>query len=127
MFYNWQKILKSQRWQLTKPVDTVEFHGSDWCGPCIRMEKEIFSSEAFTRMAETNLVLVNADFPRFKKNQLSKEQRNANEILAEKFNREGKFPFTLLLTPGGEVIKTWEGLPDEDASQFSSAIKKLCD
>jgi thioredoxin-related protein len=128
-FNIWQKDFDTARRIATEKNQLIllNFSGSDWCGPCIRMEKEIFSSEAFMKMAESNLVLLNADFPRFKKNQLSKEQRNANDLLAEKYNREGKFPFTVLLTPGGNVVKTWEGLPDEDASGFTSAVKKLCD
>lgn len=41
----------------------LNFSGSDWCGPCIRMHKEIFESEEFKNYADRNLVLVNADFP----------------------------------------------------------------
>lgn len=128
-FNFWQKDFDTARRLATEKNQLIllNFSGSDWCGPCIRMEKEIFSSETFQKMAEANLVLLNADFPRIKKNQLSKEQRNANEMLAEKYNREGKFPFTVLMTPEGNVIKTWEGLPDEDAARFTSMIKKLCD
>ena len=128
-FNIWQKDFDTARMIATEKnqLILVNFSGSDWCGPCIRMEKEIFSSETFLKMAESNLVLLNADFPRFKKNQLSKEQRNANEVLADKYNREGKFPFTVLLTADGNVIKTWEGLPDDNVTQFTAAIKKLCD
>ena len=50
----------------------LNFSGSDWCGPCIRMHKEIFDNGAFKKFADAGLVLVNADFPRLKKNQLSK-------------------------------------------------------
>ena len=105
----------------------LNFSGSDWCGPCIRMKKEIFGTEVFSAVSDANLVLLNADFPRSKKNQLEKDQRQANELLAEKYNREGKFPFTVLLTPDGNVIKSWEGLPGEDAASFSAVLKKLCD
>ncbi len=57
----------------------LNFSGSDWCGPCIKMKKEVFESEAFLSLAEEHLVLVRADFPRSKKNQLSKEQTKHNE------------------------------------------------
>jgi thioredoxin-related protein len=75
----------------------LNFSGSDWCGPCMRMRKEIFMSPAFSSMADTTLVMVNADFPRMKKNQLSKPVKKQNEWLADKYNPEGKFPFTVLL------------------------------
>src|SRR5689334_10921831 len=81
----------------------LNFSGSDWCGPCIKMKKEVFGNEAFLSLAEKKLVLVRADFPRSKKNQLSKEQTNHNEALAEKYNPSGKFPLTVLLYPDGKV------------------------
>ncbi|HMF69889.1 MAG TPA: thioredoxin family protein [Flavitalea sp.] len=105
----------------------LNFSGSDWCGPCIRMKKEIFSNEAFSKMADTTLVMVNADFPRNKKNQLNKELRTQNEQLADKYNPEGKFPYTVLLSANGTVIRSWEGMPDETAVEFALSIKKICD
>ena len=75
----------------------VNFSGSDWCGPCIRLRKEIFDSEAFIQYADEHLVLVNADFPRLKKNMLSKEQQKQNDSLAGVYNIDGAFPLTLLL------------------------------
>ena len=45
----------------------LNFSGSDWCGPCIMLRKEIFDDPAFSAFADTTLVLVNADFPRMKK------------------------------------------------------------
>ena len=104
----------------------LNFSGSDWCGPCMRMKKEIFDNEVFTQMADNSLVLVNADFPRNKKNQLDKNIRKQNEALADKYNADGKFPFTLLLDADGNVIKTWDGLPDETASDFALQIKNIC-
>jgi len=50
----------------------LNFSGSDWCGPCIRMHQEIFENDDFKKYADNNLVLLNADFPRLKKNQLPK-------------------------------------------------------
>lgn len=101
----------------------VNFSGSDWCGPCIRLKKEIFGSEAFANYASEKLILVNADFPRYKKNELPKQQVKENEALAEKYNPEGKFPFTVLLDANGKVLKQWEGLPDETPEQFVGEIK----
>jgi thioredoxin-related protein len=105
----------------------LNFSGSDWCGPCIRMHKEIFESEAFKTYAESNLVLLNADFPRLKKNQLSKEQLNKNNQLAEKYNKEGNFPLTVLLTADGVTVFTWEGMPDKKPDQFVNQLKDIID
>ncbi|WP_316785228.1 thioredoxin family protein [Pedobacter frigiditerrae] len=105
----------------------LNFSGSDWCGPCIRMHKEIFDDAAFSKMAEQNLVMVNADFPRNKKNQLPANIKKQNEALADQYNPTGKFPYTVLLNAEGKVIKAWEGLPDETPNQFTAAIKQICD
>lgn len=91
----------------------LNFSGSDWCGPCIQLKKEVFESEEFKSFADTSLELVRADFPRQKKNQLPKEQLRYNESLAEKYNPSGKFPLTLLLSPHGKVLRTWDGYPKD--------------
>jgi thioredoxin-related protein len=105
----------------------LNFSGSDWCLPCIKLKTEIFSSEAFARFAEDNLILANADFPRLKKNQLDKNQIQHNELLAEKYNPHGKFPLTILLNSSGTVIMQWEGLPQKSPEVFVDELKKLLD
>jgi len=109
----------------TKKRIVLNFSGSDWCGPCIRLKKEIFDSEAFTNYASGKLVLLNADFPRYKKNELPKQQVKENEALADKYNAEGKFPFTVLLDANGKVLKQWEGLPNETPEEFVSEINNF--
>ncbi|MBS1600241.1 MAG: thioredoxin family protein [Bacteroidetes bacterium] len=101
----------------------LNFSGSDWCGPCIRMHKEIFENDAFKKMADADLVLVNADFPRMKKNQLTKDQQKLNDAMAEQYNPKGKFPFTVLLNADGKVLKDWDGFPDETVDAFATEIK----
>ncbi len=96
----------------------LNFSGSDWCGPCIRLHKEIFDSEAFNSLANEQLVLVNADFPRMKKNQLPKALQEQNDKLADTYNAAGNFPCTLLLNAAGKVIKEWDGFPKQGAALF---------
>ena len=40
------------------------FTGSDWCGWCIRLQKEVFKTPEFIKWAKDNVVLVELDFPR---------------------------------------------------------------
>jgi len=89
----------------------LNFSGSDWCGPCIRLHKEVFTSDLFIKLANEKLVLLNADFPRLKKNQLPVAQQKINESLAEEFNNKGVFPLTLLVSSEGKLIKSWDGFP----------------
>lgn len=115
---------KKQAQQTHKHI-LVNFSGSDWCGPCIRLRKEILESNAFESYAQEHLVLVRADFPRQRKNQLAKDQVKRNEALADVYNAEGKFPYTLLLDENGKVLKKWDGFPDETPGQFVNDIKAL--
>ncbi len=87
------------------------FSGSDWCGPCIKLKKEVYENDKFEAFSKQNLILVKADFPRKKANQLEKYQIVLNEKMAEKYNSSGKFPLTLLLDKSGKVLKEWEGYP----------------
>jgi thioredoxin-related protein len=103
----------------------INFSGSDWCGPCIRLRKEILESSTFENYAKDHLVLVRADFPRQKKNQLDAAQVKLNEALADKYNPEGKFPFTLLVDKNGKILKSWDGFPNESPETFVSDINPI--
>jgi thioredoxin-related protein len=110
-----------------KPI-LLYFSGSDWCGPCIRLRKEIFDSPEFVSMADSELVLVNADFPRGSKHQLAKSLQQQNDNLASQYNNEGKFPLTVLIdAKTGKKIKSWEGFPKEPATKFIGEIKQEAD
>ena len=89
----------------------INFSGSDWCGPCIKLKRDVLDTPDFLAFADKNLALVRADFPRLKKNQLDKKQTAQNEMLAEKYNQEGKFPLTVLVGADGKVLKEWDGYP----------------
>jgi thioredoxin-related protein len=102
----------------------LNFSGSDWCGPCIKMKQEVFESEEFSAIAAKQLVLVRADFPRAKKNKLSPEQTKHNEGLAEKYNPSGFFPFTVLLDANGKVLKEWNGYVFGSQEKFIADLKK---
>lgn len=40
------------------------FTGSDWCGWCMRLQKEVMKTPEFTKWANDNVILVELDFPR---------------------------------------------------------------
>ena len=100
----------------------LNFSGSDWCIPCMKLKADIFDSDAFQDYAKDNLVLVNADFPRKKKDQLSPEQQKQNDALAAKYNPDGRFPFTILLDSNGNKLKVWDGYYSNGAENFVDEI-----
>ncbi|MPR32038.1 thioredoxin family protein [Salmonirosea aquatica] len=107
----------------THKMILLNFSGSDWCGPCIKLKKDVFESAEFEAYASQNLVLLRADFPRQKKNQLPKEQVALNEALAEQYNPKGTFPLTVLLDEKGKVVREWEGY-QPSVSGFIGEISK---
>ena len=84
-----------------KPM-LLDFTGSDWCGWCIKLDKEVFGEAAFKDYAAAELVLVELDFPRGKGQ--SAELKAQNEALAKQYGVRG-FPTILLLSPDGELIE----------------------
>lgn len=80
------------------------FSGSDWCAPCIKLDKSIWQSTEFQEYAKEHWILLRADFPRKKANQLSGDQRNKNAQLAEKYNKNGYFPLVLVLDANGNIL-----------------------
>ena len=86
-----------------KPIILV-FQGSDWCAPCIKLDKEIWQSDAFKSYAQKHYVMLQADFPRKKKNALPEAQQKANNTLAEQYNPNGYFPFVVVLDKNGRIL-----------------------
>lgn len=82
----------------------INFSGSDWCKSCIILKNTILNTADFKEFANKNLVVLNVDFPRSKKNQLSELQIKANEELAEKYNSNGQFPTIVLLNGEGKIV-----------------------
>ena len=96
-----ESLIKSN--QENKKIILV-FQGSDWCGPCIKLTEEVWSSEYFIDYARKFFILLKADFPRKRKNYLSDDQKEANKILAERFNPNGYFPLIVVLDNTGKVL-----------------------
>ena len=80
------------------------FQGSDWCAPCIKLENEIWSKNEFQKLSIDHFVMLKADFPRRKKNQLSEEQQIQNKKLAELYNPNGYFPLVVVLDENGKML-----------------------
>lgn len=63
------------------------FTGSDWCGWCIRLQKEVFFQPEFVTWAKENVILVELDFPRRKA--LAPEVQQTNNQLMQLFGVRG--------------------------------------
>lgn len=84
-----------------RPVLLV-FEGSDWCLPCIKLDRKVLSTDSFVHFANGNLVVLKADFPQKKK--LDPMLAKQYERLAEIYNKEGAFPKMVLVAPNQKEL-----------------------
>jgi len=102
----------------------LDFSGSDWCGWCIKLDKEVFSKNAFQKFAKANLVCVMLDFPRAKPQ--SNKLKKQNKALAEKYGIRG-FPTVLILSPDGDPVERTgyqRGGPEKYVEHLTEIIDK---
>ena len=78
----------------------LDFTGSDWCGYCKDLEKEVFSTSKFQSWARDNVVLVRVDFPNGSQTIRVKEQ---NAALKAKYPFNG-FPTIMIVDTAGNVL-----------------------
>ena len=104
-----------------KKLLLVDFTGSDWCGWCMKLDKEVFRTPEFQEYARQNLVLMEVDFPRRK--QLSSAEQSRNEQLAHEYGVEG-FPTIVVLGAGGQKIGELGYTPGGPAA-FIAELEKL--
>jgi thioredoxin-related protein len=77
----------------------IDFTGSDWCGWCIKLNKEVFSHEPFKAGVKDKFVLVELDYPK-DKSKLSAETIKQNEELGKKYEIQG-YPTILMCDAEG--------------------------
>jgi thioredoxin-related protein len=80
------------------------FSGSDWCARCIELEKLVWQSEEFKSESKKTWVLLRADFLQKKGNPEPVDVNDMKMVLAEKYNRDGFFPFIVMLDKNGKVL-----------------------
>ena len=100
----------------------LDFSGSDWCGWCIRLDKEVFQKENWKEYASEHLVQVLVDFPQDKSEQ-SKTLQAENEALAKQYKVKG-FPTVIILSPEGRLVDR-TGYQRGGATAYIKHIKSL--
>ncbi|TYB77515.1 thioredoxin family protein [Bizionia saleffrena] len=103
---NWETNWESASAKAEKNNQNIilVFSGSDWCAPCIKLDKEIWSTSKFQELSKDYFVMLKADFPRKSKNALAKDQQIQNNNLAEKYNQKGYFPYVVVLNSKGTIL-----------------------
>jgi thioredoxin-related protein len=104
-----------------KKIVMLDFTGSDWCGWCIKLNKEVFSQPEFADYAKKNLVLVEVDFPRSKPQ--TEAQKEANAALQTKYSVEG-YPTIVVLDANGKKLGEL-GYEPGGPKAFIAGLEKL--
>lgn len=112
---------KKQAKEENKPI-LINFTGTDWCGWCIKIEKEIFSKDEFKAFAKENLILMEVDFPR--KKEQPEELKAQNKKLDKDFAIEG-YPTIYLIDAEGKKISEDLGSHKGDAKAYIELLKGL--
>ncbi|MXN90595.1 thioredoxin family protein [Flavobacterium sp. Sd200] len=101
------------------------FSGPGWCQPCMELDKKLWLSDEFLAEAEDRWILLRADFPQKKGDPEPVNINDPKIILAEKFNRDGFFPFFVVLDQNGRLLgkSGYEKL--ETPQEYISLFKKL--
>lgn len=105
-----QKVAKAEKKALF-----VEFTGSDWCPPCMMMEKAVFSKKEFIEGAGKDFILVKIDIPNN-----DKELRAKNEKVLKEYKVSG-VPTVILMDAEGKEISRMV------ASRFNTVEKMLAE
>ena len=90
-----------------KPIYVLHT-GSDWCGFCKMLEKEVFRSKYFEKLQKEHLILLYLDEPS-KKHPMSEEQRQYNRKTARQLSFRGGYPSAKLVNSKGEEISRQSG------------------
>ena len=116
---NYSEAVKQAK-ESGKPI-LVDFTGSDWCGWCIKLDKEVFSKPAFAEYAAAHLILLKVDFPQ--KTVLPKEVAEQNDIMAKAYDVEGFPTIVLIKADGEELART--GYQAGGAEKYVKHLEKL--
>ncbi len=101
----------------------VDFTGSDWCGWCIKLDKEVFEHDEFLTEIQKSFVLVALDFPRGDEAKAKVPNPERNDELKTKFGVRG-FPTILLMSAEGEVFaKT--GYQPGGPTKYLASVKEM--
>ena len=100
----------------------LDFTGSDWCGWCIKFDKDVLSTNKFAGYAKSRLVLVRLDFPRHKEQAAALKQ--ANEQLSQRFGVDG-FPTFVLLNSAGKELWRQVGYAEGGPDAFIAELERF--
>ncbi len=109
-----------------KPV-LLFFHGSDWCPPCIKMQRDVFSDSSFIDFAVGKLIFLDVDFPR--KPPLTAKQLKHNQDVKKQFGLPDDFtqgyPQIIIIDASGKILYQEKGYDGEGAGKLTGIVNTV--
>lgn len=99
-FVNWDRAAAAAK-KSGKPIFVLKT-GSDWCGWCIRLRKNVLTKPEFEKFAKKNLVLLYLDSPR--SNPLGEEQKRHNQQVSQRLSLGCGVPNATVVTEDGQKL-----------------------
>lgn len=99
----------------------IKFTGSDWCPPCMMMEKKVFSKKAFNKGAEKNYVLVIIDTPNS-----DPELKTKNQKVMQEWKVRG-VPTVVLTDAEGKEYHRFSAAQHADVDKFLAYLQKAAE
>ncbi len=100
----------------------VLFTGSDWCGWCVRLRKDVLDTKEFRDFAEKYLILVYVDFPN--RTQLPTQLQQANRQLQRLLRAPGGVPCSILLGPDRTRLDVISGYSKSYLDRIKQTLTK---
>lgn len=100
----------------------IDFTGSDWCGWCIKLDKEVFSQSAFTAAAPKDFILVKLDFPN-DESLVTPEIKKQNAELGKRYAIRG-YP-TILLTDADGMVYGQTGYEKDGPEKYVAMLAEM--
>ena len=100
----------------------LNFTGSDWCGWCKLMDKNVFAEEAWKTYAKEHVLLVTLDFPQ-DKSIVPEKYVARNKALQEKFGVRGYPTYVVLDNDGDTKLGQLGAGRDKTPSSFIEEFK----
>ncbi|PTS95629.1 hypothetical protein DBR11_20845 [Pedobacter sp. HMWF019] len=122
VFENWQQLLtKAKAEHKNIFIDAY----ATWCGPCKKMDAEVYTDQKIGALMNTNYIAVKVQFDQSKNdnNQIKSWYTDAEHLMST-FHIDA-FPTLLFLTPDGQLI--YKDLGYKDVNQFANLIKDVND
>lgn len=106
---NWMPFYKDalQKAKKEKKPVLIYFKGSDWCGPCKAIDKQLLSTQKFKDFSDKTLVLLEVDIPR-NQDLVAPDKLSENLYLKEKY-KVNSFPTLLFVNHRGRKISEKKG------------------